>query len=480
MMIAPSSISRSASPALYSPYGRAGSDTLPYVKSLPSPGLSDIHIERGPRTPRQRRSLAAAPLAPLGYEQEVEYRQHVSSLLAAKNAVFSVSGRIPLDPSQLVLFFRTKSGITHSLDFPIDVDYNSPPALDVLIASCRPHQTNDSETYDDKESLFYPPNLPLTTSLEIANHPILQAVQNALFPNLPDAHYLIAARDRLEVVVCGGRMGTQPRMNDGRVATISVTLPVRYRGGALVIRSDNVGVEEKAYGRGGKTGDMEWTAFLADCDYEIETVEKGCRLSVQYGVYLKTFGTGAVGSISEPLINPSDTILDLLSPVLNMSRGRNIAFYLQHEYGVNPAEVLAESLVPMLKGADSVIYHALKLFKLQPILRWTAGGYIWQPEETVEALTEDRTMPIAPMATPMMGNIYSPMRAPISMPAEPVDEVTTIRQRIEASGAIPLTEADITVLADGVSTPAKERVPFVSGPQLEKLCINALIVFYVA
>lgn len=109
MMIAPSSISRSASPALYSPYGRAGSDSLPYVKSLPSPGLSDIHIERGPRTPRQRRSLAAAPLAgPLGYEQELEYRQHVSSLLAAKNAVFSVSGRIPLDPSQLVLFFRTK------------------------------------------------------------------------------------------------------------------------------------------------------------------------------------------------------------------------------------------------------------------------------------------------------------------------------------------------------------------------------------
>ncbi|KAJ3712544.1 hypothetical protein DFJ43DRAFT_1165926 [Lentinula guzmanii] len=79
-----------------------------------------------------------------------------------------------MDSSQLVLFFRTKSGIAHSLDFPIDVDFNSPPALDVLITACRPHQTSDFDDYPENESLFYPPNSPLTTSLEIANLSLLK------------------------------------------------------------------------------------------------------------------------------------------------------------------------------------------------------------------------------------------------------------------------------------------------------------------
>ena len=151
-------------------------------------------------------------------------------------------------------------------------------------------------------------------------------------------------RDRLEVVDSGGRMNPQPRSlrNDGRSATIIVTLPVRFRGGALVVR-DPDGREEKYFGRGGKNGDIEWTAFLPDCDYEIETVQKGCRISISYGVFLRTFG--ASGSNPDPLINPSDDFLDLVAPILNMSRGRHIAFYLGHDYAVNPAETLAESLV---------------------------------------------------------------------------------------------------------------------------------------
>jgi hypothetical protein len=57
---------------------------------------------------------------------------------------------------------------------------------------------------------------------------------------------------------------------------IIVTLPVRFRGGALVVPYPD--------GRGGKNGDIEWTAFLPDCDYEIETVQKACRISISYGV----------------------------------------------------------------------------------------------------------------------------------------------------------------------------------------------------
>ncbi|KAJ3780222.1 hypothetical protein GGU10DRAFT_380994 [Lentinula aff. detonsa] len=102
-------------------------------------------------------------------DDEFAYREAVSKLLAARLRLLTISGLIPMDSSQLVLFFRTKSGITHSLDFPIDVDFNSPPALDVIIAACRPHQTSDFDDYSENKSLFYPPNFPLTTSLEIAN-----------------------------------------------------------------------------------------------------------------------------------------------------------------------------------------------------------------------------------------------------------------------------------------------------------------------
>lgn len=136
-----------------------------------------------------------------------------------------------------------------------------------------------------------------------------------------------------------------------------VTLPVRFRGGSLVVRNSDGG-EEKFYGRGGKPGDMEWTAFMADCDHEIEPVQKGCRMSIAYGVYLRTFGTAEINP--DPLIAPSDHFLDMVSPILNMSRGRKIAFYLNGDYGVNPGEILADSLVPDVSATVAMLsqYHA--------------------------------------------------------------------------------------------------------------------------
>lgn len=41
------------------------------------------------------------------------------------------------------------------------------------------------------------------------------------------------------------------------------------------------GNEEKYYGREGKLGDLEWTAFPADCEHEIETVPRGVGCGVQ-------------------------------------------------------------------------------------------------------------------------------------------------------------------------------------------------------
>ena len=120
------------------------------------------------------------------------------------------------------------------------------------------------------------------------------------------------------------------------------------------------------------------------------------------------------------------------------------------------------------------MYHALKLFKLTPELHWTAGGFIWAIDQTVESLSEDLSLP-----TPSLYNLGSPvMRGAFNNLPQELGQVGNLRHRIEASGAIPIASADIAILVDN-TPPGKERVPFVSGTVLEKLCVNTLIVVYV-
>ena len=61
------------------------------------------------------------------------------------------------------------------------------------------------------------------------------------------------------------------------------------------------------------------------------------------------------------------------------------------------------------------------------------------------------------------------------------EEFDSLRARVEDSGAVPLTEADITILSDWHEQEpvSKQRVPFVSNGELEKLVVNVLLVTYV-
>lgn len=211
--------------------------------------------------------------------------------------------------------------------------------------------------------------------------------------------------------------------------------------------------------------------------------------------------------MADPLITPSDRFLDLIAPILNVCRGKKIAFYLTGEYGVNPAEILADSLVPYLKGADSLLHHALKLYKLTPELHWTAGGYIWPVDRVVECSDDvSPTTGSPPVLSPLSGPYRSPMiqasmlHSPmmglsLSSPAslvpmpipDPVAEEDNLRWRVENSGAVPLTEEDILLMVtpDPTGGPpllghiSKEKVPFVSGGKLDKLIVNVLMVAFV-
>ncbi|KAF9446463.1 hypothetical protein P691DRAFT_803921 [Macrolepiota fuliginosa MF-IS2] len=540
-------ISRTASPT-----PSTGGSASAYM--VRSPSINDFQIEKVARTPGTRRNFPLPPDNTSGYgasRDEMAYRESINRLLDARGRQFAVAGKVPCDSSQLVLFFRSKSGITHSLDFPINVLEDTPPALDVLIAACRPHQTSDLDAYGDRESLFFPPSLPLTTSFEIANHPIIDAVRNSLFPNLPQGHHLSILRDKLEVVVSDGRMGRQPisLRNDGRSATLILTLPVRYRGGAIIVTEPSYGETEKFVGRGGKNGDLDWVAFLGDCDYEIDIVQSGCRVSLSYGVYIKGFNVqpqqhvgspgmgvglglghhpGSMGggdAGGPPLITPSDRFFDFLSPILNMSRGKKLGFFLNHTYSADPSEVVAESLVPQLKGGDALLYQAFKMYKLVPELQWTAGGYVWPGNMTIQFPTEDITnghpsakslLNTARMpgfnvqrgygvpsredhVPPVRGTFSSPYHGPGSHDLDQT-EADILRMKVEEAGGVPLADAEIQVCTEweastrqtpygmpkpnaATQTPANpvgvEHVYFVSAGELEKLVVNTLLVVYV-
>ena len=223
----------------------------------------------------------------------------------------------------------------------------------MLIAACRPHPTSDYSNYGGRDALFYPTNLPITTSLEIANYPILDAIRSSLFPNLPPGQYLTSIMDRLDVIDSGSHLSphspSQLR-NDDRSATIIITLPVRFRGGAIVVR-DSEGREERFQGNGGKNGDIDWVALRNDCTYEVEPVDKGVQLSISYGVFIKSFGP--TSPTADTLVTPTDKFFDLLSPILNLSRGKSIAFYLNYDYNVNPAEAIANVLVSQVRRCST-------------------------------------------------------------------------------------------------------------------------------
>jgi len=457
---------------------------------------------------------------PSAYREEALYRDHVSALIAAKDVQVAVNGRIPVDPAQLVLFFRSKTGITHSLDFPVDVSYNTPPALDVLIAACRPHPSSDYNNYGDRDALFYPTNLPMTSSLEISNYPILDAIRGSLFPTLPPGQYLTSVIDRLDVIDNGSRLANHSPAqlrNDDRAATIIVTLPVRFRGGAVIVH-DAEGRDERFQGTGGKNGDIDWVALRSDCTYEIEPVQKGVQLSLSYGVFIKSFGPSSPSA--DTLVTPTDKFFDLLSPILNMSRGKSIAFYLNYDYNINPAEAVANTLIPHLKGADALIYDAFKFHKLAPELHWTAGGFIWPVDHTLEYFVDDAPNGPSNLVNPLKnmnmrspspnpygnkmpyGGPNAPNRGDLGNPAargafgntyggNPItrggqgydDDVDTLRPRVQASGAVSLQEANITLLTDYNNTNpliGKERVDFVSNGELTKLVVNVLLVVFIA
>ena len=129
-----------------------------------------------------------------------------------------------------------------------------------------------------------------------------------------------------------------------------------------------------------------------------------------------------------------------------------------------------------MKGGDSVLYHALKLYKLDPELHWSAGGYVWPVDHTVDFAETDEV----PVAASVRSPSSSPLRGLCSA-SEAGDSPEDLRAKVERSGAVRLSETGINLLSAPTSPGGvgKERVPFVQNGELEKLVVNVLLVVFV-
>lgn len=89
----------------------AGAHPFPSPNHSPmiaSPNKSlEFQVERAPKARSRRPSLSHGSNAS---DDEQTLRDNISRLLVVKTRISSVTGSVPFDTSQLILFFRTKVG----------------------------------------------------------------------------------------------------------------------------------------------------------------------------------------------------------------------------------------------------------------------------------------------------------------------------------------------------------------------------------
>ncbi len=110
---APSVVARAPSPAV-SP-AIVGRSLYEQPAPFQSPSSADFEIERitsprGQPRPPLRRAVS-------DFTNEALLQSSIANVIAAKARPFAVSGRIPVDPATLTLFFRTKV-----IGFPVGPD----------------------------------------------------------------------------------------------------------------------------------------------------------------------------------------------------------------------------------------------------------------------------------------------------------------------------------------------------------------------
>lgn len=203
--------------------------------------------------------------------------------------------------------------------------------------------------------------------LDLVETGILDEVRRALCPGaakLPDAelHALnVYTRDGHFV-----RHKDTPR-DRACFGTLVVCLPLRFRGGRLVLRQGEstriYGWESDDYWRREEPCEVSWAAFYGDVDHEIEPVTDGTRATLTW-----LLRSTAEHAVTPP--PPAATELDLETALREalldasfLAQGGTLGVPCTHLYAeteglVRPSDVMSEETVSRLKGRDRKVAFA--------------------------------------------------------------------------------------------------------------------------
>lgn len=74
----------------------------------------------------------------------------------------------------------------------------------------------------------------------------------------------------------------------------------------------------------------------------VEPVQSGCMITISYGIHMASHGHTNHNLTVDTLMTPSDCFFDLLLPI--NSHGQSIASLLNHDYNIDAAEAVADTL----------------------------------------------------------------------------------------------------------------------------------------
>ncbi|TMW64705.1 hypothetical protein Poli38472_011585 [Pythium oligandrum] len=231
-----------------------------------------------------------------------------------------------------------------------------------------------------------------TTSLRVAELPILSEIQSYLAPDTQDIR---ARLYKLNVYGPGGFFKAHRDTPRGTqmFGSLVVCLPTAFEGGEFVMKNDD-GVEQRFAWCDNPEQVVQWCAFYSDCKHEVLPVTYGQRLTLTYllegvkepsddssendggdkdgcvdGVDAnidadndESIGPGA--SAIEDAKSTTSSLANKLEEALSDSdfapKGVKLGFGLSHGYVVGN-----KGKIPMLKGPDRVLEETLDLLGLK-------------------------------------------------------------------------------------------------------------------
>jgi len=201
------------------------------------------------------------------------------------------------------------------------------------------------------------------------------------------------------------------------MATLVIGLPVKHKGGALVVKSFADALDKRDFGEFFSTGittSLPYAAFFTDCKHTVKPVTEGTRVVLQYDLFkepnntqdeekneedeededqytreetwFSTHGANQTDRFAPDDDNTTNNIIDTASTMgrhndqllqnlvhlLSKHKGQRLALLLRHHYSMN-------SLSPKyLKGVDRIVYQILRkhfTLELDSVLLYATGDY---------------------------------------------------------------------------------------------------------